>query len=68
MLNLKISHLESKNIVAKQAHTLLSERIVDMERQYWANIHYSRRKRIEAVGIHDSVYNNELEDKFSPCN
>ena len=68
MLNLKIGHLESKNIVAKQAHTLLSEGIVDMERQYWANIHYSSRERIEAVGIRDSVYNNELEDKFSPCN
>ena len=34
-----------------------------MERQYWANVQYSRRKCCEVVGIPDIVQNNMLEDK-----
>ena len=32
-LNDKFSKLESENVVAKQAHSLLSKRLVDMDRQ-----------------------------------
>ena len=62
-LSHKFSQLESKNVVVKQANSLLSKRKVDMERQCWANAQYSRREYIEVVGIPDSVNNNELEDK-----
>ena len=34
-----------------------------MERQYWANVQYSRRKCCEVVGIPDIAQNNMLEDK-----
>ena len=36
-LNQKFSQLESENSVVKQANSLLSKRLVDMERQCWAN-------------------------------
>ena len=62
-LNDKFSQLESENVVVKQANFLLSKRLVDMERQCWANTQYSRRECIEVVGIPNSVNNNELEDK-----
>ena len=62
-LNDKFSQLESENVVIKQANSLLSKRLVDMERQCWAKAQYSRRECIEVVGIPNSVNNNELEDK-----
>ena len=62
-LNQKFSQLESENSILKQANSLLSKRLVDMERQCWANTQYSRRECLEVVGIPDSVQNNELEDK-----
>ena len=62
-LNDKFSQLEPENVVIKQANSLLSKRLVDMERQCWANAQYSRRECIEVVGIPNSVRNNELEDK-----
>ena len=36
-LNDKFSQLESENVVIKQANSLLSKRLVDTERQCWAN-------------------------------
>ena len=36
-LNQKFSQLESENSIVKQANSLLSKRLVDMERQCWAN-------------------------------
>ena len=62
-LNQKFSQLESENSIVKQANSLLSKRLVNMERQCWANAQYSRRKCLEVMGIPDSVQNNELEDK-----
>ena len=47
----------------KQANSLLSKRLVDMEKQCWANTQYSRRECLEVVCIPESVQNNELEDK-----
>ena len=60
-MNHTFSQLESKNVVVKQA--LLSKCLVDMERQCWANAHYSRRECIKMVGVSDSVNKNELEDQ-----
>ena len=62
-LNQKFSQLESENSIVNQANSLLSKRLVNMERQCWANAQYSRRKCLEVMGIPDSVQNNELEDK-----
>ena len=62
-LNQKFSQLESENSIVKQATSLLSKRLVDMELQCRANTHYSRRDFLEVVGIPDSVQNNEWEDK-----
>ena len=62
-LNQKFSQLEAENSVVKQANSLLSKRLVDMERQGWGNAQYSRRECLEVVSIPDSVQNNELEDK-----
>ena len=62
-LNQKFSQLESENSIVNQANSLLSKRLVNMERQCWANAQYSRRKCLEVMGVPDSVQNNELEDK-----
>ena len=62
-LNQKFNQLEAENSVVKQANSLLSKRLVDMERQCWANVQYSRRECFKVVDIPDSVQNNELEDK-----
>ena len=63
MLNDEFSQLESENVVVKLANSLLSKRLVDLERQCWANAQYSRREYIKVVGIPNSVNKNELEDK-----
>ena len=41
----------------------LSQRVVDLERQCWANAQYSRRECLEVVGIPRSVDDNALEEK-----
>ena len=41
-LNDKFSQLESENVVIKQANSLLSKRLVDMERQCLANAQYPK--------------------------
>ena len=62
-LNQKFSQLESENSILKQANSLLSKRLVDMERQCWVNAQYSRRESLEVVEISGSVQRNEFEDK-----
>ena len=59
-------HLEkhqSELTVAKQVNSVLSERLVSMERQCWANAEYSRRECLELVGAPRSVSNGGLEEK-----
>ena len=63
-LNDKFSQLESANVVMKQANSSLSKRLVEMERQCWANAQYSRRECNRVVGIPNSDNSNELEDKI----
>ena len=62
-LNDKFSQIESESVVIKQANSLLSKRLVVMERQCWANVQYSSRECIEMVRIANSVNNSQLEDK-----
>ena len=49
--------------IAKNINNLLLQRVVDLERQCWANAEYSRRKCLEIVGIPRSVDDNSLEEK-----
>ena len=44
-------HIESELSVIKNVNYLLSKRLVDMERQCWANAQYSRRECLELAGI-----------------
>ena len=62
-LNDNFSKLEADLTVAKNISNLLSQRVVDLERQCWANAQYSRRECLEVVGIPRSVGDNILEEK-----
>ena len=44
-------HMDSELSIVKNVNHLLSERLIDMERQCWANAQYSRRGCLELVGI-----------------
>ena len=62
-LNDTFSKLEADKKIAKNINNLLSQRVVDLERQCWANAQYSRRECLEIVGIPRSVDDNSLEEK-----
>ena len=62
-LNDNFSKLEADVKIAKNINNLLSQRVVDLERQCWANAQYSRRECLEIVGIPRSVDDNSLEEK-----
>ena len=49
--------------IAKNINNLLSQRVVDLKRQCWANAQYSRRECLEFVGIALSADDNSLEEK-----
>ena len=55
--------LQSKLTTAKQVNSVLSERLVSMERQCWANAQYSRRECLGLVGVPRSVSDGDLEEK-----
>ena len=57
------SKLEADVKITKNINNLLSQRVVDLERQCWANAQYSRRECLEIVGIPRSVDDNSLEEK-----
>ena len=77
-LDEKISDME-KNIIAKlvceneklskrcndleSVNNRLVERVVNMERNHWQNVQYSRRNNVELAGIPADVSQEELEDK-----
>ena len=42
---------------------MVSERLVSMEHQCWANSQYSRREYLELVGVPPSVSDSHLEEK-----
>ena len=54
-------HMDSELSVVKSVNHSLSKRLVDMERQCWANAQYSRRECLELVGIPQSVQDDDLE-------
>ena len=53
--------LHSELAVANQVNSVLSERVVSMERQCWANAQYSRRECLELVGVPHNVSDCDLE-------
>ena len=62
-LNDNFSKLEADVTIAKSINNLLSQGVVDLERQCWANAQYSRREYLEVVEIPRSVDDNILEKK-----
>ena len=62
-LNDNFSKLESELSVTKQVNSLLSRRLVNMERQCWANAQYSRRECLDIIGIPSEVEPDVLEEK-----
>ena len=55
--------LESEINIVKNVNTLLNKRVIDMERQCWADAQYSRRELLESEGIPLDVPNENLESK-----
>ena len=62
-LNDSFSKLEADVKIAKNIDNLLSQQVVDLKRQCWANAQYSRRECLEIVGIPHSVDDNSLEER-----
>ena len=62
-LSNNFSKLEADVKIAKSINNLLSQQVVDLERQCWANAQYSRREWLEIIGIPRSVDDNSLEEK-----
>ena len=48
--------------VTKNVNNLLSSRLVDIERQCWANAQYSRRECLDIVSIPSEVKDETLEE------
>ena len=55
--------LESDLAATKNLNSKLMDRVVQTERQSWANAQYSRRDIIEVFGIPSSIRDKDLEDK-----
>ena len=53
--------LESEINIVKKVNALLNKRVIDMERQCWANAQYSRRECLEVASIPRDVSNENLE-------
>ena len=60
-----VAKLDGELALSKNISKLLSDRLINMERQYWANAQYSRRECVEVAGIPQSVPANDLEKTFS---
>ena len=63
-LNEKFTTLESQLLITKNVNSLLQERVIDLERQCWANAQYSRRECLEVSGIPNTIKQDELENKI----
>ena len=62
-LNVNFQKLESELSITKNTNSLLQKRVVDLERECWANAQYWRTECLELVGIPASVSHDSLEDK-----
>ena len=55
--------LESDFAVTTNVNSKLMDRVVQTEKQCWANAQYSRRDTIEVIGIPSSIRDKDLESK-----
>ena len=55
--------LEADLAVTKNLNSKLMERVVQTEKQCWANAQYSRRDTVEVIGILSSIRDQDLEGK-----
>ena len=62
-LNSKFDILQSDLLVTKKVNSELFSRLVNMERQCWANAQYSSRECFEVVIIPREVEQKDLESK-----
>ena len=62
-LNESFYKLQAEVSVTKQVNTLLSSRLVSIDRQCWLNAQYSRRECLDIVGIPSEVEADALEEK-----
>ena len=60
-----VKKLEEELALSRNISELLSDRLVNMERQCWANSQYSRLECVEVAGIPQSVPASDLENTFS---
>ena len=60
-----VKKLKGELAISKNISELLSDRLVNMERQCWANAQCCRRECVEVAGIPQSVPANDLEKTFS---
>ena len=51
----------TKSLTSLKQTLLLSSRLVDTERQCWANSEYSRKETLEIVGLSESITNSKAE-------
>ena len=58
-----IAKLSSELSITKNANTLLSSRLVTLERQCWENAQYSRQECLDIVGIPCEVSREVLKEK-----
>ena len=64
LLNNKFDKLEEDVAITRNANSLLSSRLVDTERQFWANAQYSRYETLEIVGLPKSLTNDKADTKL----
>ena len=62
-LNVNFQKLEAELSITKNTNSLLQKRVVDLERECWANAQYSRRECLELVRIPASGSHDSLKDK-----
>ena len=62
-LNSKFDIMQSDLTVTKKVNSEISSRLVNMERQCWANAQYFRRECLDVFGNPNEVKQKELEGK-----
>ena len=55
--------VEADVSIVKRVNNLLMKKVVDLERQCWANAQYSHRECLEIAGIQTSIPQQNLEEK-----
>ena len=57
--------VETNVAIFKNVNEKLVNRLIETERQCWANTHYSRQECLKVVGIPTSIPNESLEANIS---